>query len=101
MPRCKSCGQLINSGQYCKVCNREWGYTQDGDVELESGPEYIQCEFCEGRSYIWKNGTKRDCPVCDGFGKVRIDRDIVVDGGTIDKDGDILIADDGGEIIDG
>lgn len=97
MPRCEYCGTLIQSGSQCDVCAREWNL--DVDFEQPEGPEYVQCQNCDGRSWVWKDGEKVDCQVCDGFGKIRVDRELAADGGTI-EDSDIIVADDGGEIID-
>jgi len=95
MPRCKSCGKLIHSGQHCKVCQRE----PIRSVEEPEGPNYVECDYCDGRSWIRDEDDKKvDCPVCGGFGKVRIDdRQLATDGGQHE---DIIVADDGGEIID-
>lgn len=96
MPRCKKCGALIMSGTQCDVCAREWEL--DADPDRPTPPDYIKCEHCDGRSWVRQNGDKEDCEVCDGFGKVRVDRELAADGGL--EDTNIIVAEDGGEIID-
>jgi len=102
MPRCNACGRLIHSGQFCDVCGRE---EELKSHEPPEGPDYVQCGRCDGLAYLVKDGEKVDCPRCDGFGKVQIDdSELATDGGEIidadREDQEIVVAKDGGEILD-
>lgn len=76
MPFCARCGRRIQYGRLCAPCERDDLRSREMGSE-QSTPDWVDCDNCRGRGWVWDGESKVDCPVCEGFGRV----EVVADGG--------------------